>query len=132
MAAPCRYPTTSSIAAEKAESSPKLLKRRGRTVLLTFAMQGWGQVINVGSLLILLLMFNSTGNPPYSAAATGATYRVSYALMLPFLVRHTNHLPPAAGGTQSLPCAGTVTASCVHCTSWSTGGAVLLACVSHA
>ncbi len=47
-----------SIAAEKAESSPKLKERRGRTVILTFAMQGWGQLLNVGTLLILLLIFN--------------------------------------------------------------------------
>lgn len=80
------YPTTSSIASEKAESSDSLRERRGRTVVLTFAMQGWGQFINVSALLILVLIFNSSGNPPYSAAATGAIYRTSYALMFPFLL----------------------------------------------
>ena len=80
------YPTTSSIASEKAESSDSLRERRGRTVVLTFAMQGWGQFVNVSALLILVLIFNSSGNPPYSAAATGAIYRTSYALMFPFLL----------------------------------------------
>ena len=39
-------------------------------------MQGWGQFVNLSVLIVLLLIFNRSGKPPYSHAAAGATWRV--------------------------------------------------------
>ena len=44
-------------------------------------LQGWGQLINIGVLMLGLLAFNSSGNPPYSRAAAGATYRFSFGFI---------------------------------------------------
>ena len=43
-------------------------------------MQGWGQFVNLSVLIVLLLIFNSSGKPPYSHAAAGATWRVRPSL----------------------------------------------------
>lgn len=43
------------------------------------ALQGWGQLINLGVLAVGLLAFNSRGSGPYSHGAAGATYRFSFA-----------------------------------------------------
>ena len=49
----------------------------GRRCDLLF--QGWGQLINLGVLMVGLLAFNSKGSGPYSHGAAGATYRFSFA-----------------------------------------------------
>lgn len=54
---------------------------RGRKVTMAFLMQGWGQLVNQGLLMILLLCFHhGSGNPPYSAVSVQWTFRVSFAL----------------------------------------------------
>lgn len=42
-------------------------------------VQGWGQLVNLGVLMVGLLAFNSKGSGPYSHGAAGATYRFSFA-----------------------------------------------------
>ena len=42
---------------------------------------GWGQFFNQGFLIILLLIFHGTGNPPYTAKSTQWTFRVSFGVM---------------------------------------------------
>lgn len=54
---------------------------RGRNVVLAFLMQGWGQLFNQAVLIILLLIFHHSGNPPYSEVSAQWTYRVSFAIM---------------------------------------------------
>ena len=49
-------------------------------------LQGWGQFLNLAVLMLLLLIFNSSGNPPYSRGAAGATWRVSFALLIPLVL----------------------------------------------
>lgn len=58
------YPVASSSAAERAEADKSLQDRRGETVVLTFSMQGVGNVANVIVLMILLAAFNQNG-PKY-------------------------------------------------------------------
>lgn len=53
---------------------------RGRKVTSAFLMQGWGQFLNQAILIILLLIFHSGGNPPYSVLSTQWTYRVSFGI----------------------------------------------------
>lgn len=54
---------------------------RGRKVVSAFLMQGWGQLLNQGLLIILLLCFHhGSGNNPYSTVSTQWTYRVSFAI----------------------------------------------------
>lgn len=54
---------------------------RGRKVTSAFLMQGWGQLLNQGLLIILLFIFHhGSGSNPYSAVATQWTYRVSFAI----------------------------------------------------
>jgi hypothetical protein len=44
-------------------------------------MQGWGQLLNQGLLIVLLLIFHhGSGDPPYSQVATQWTYRMSFAI----------------------------------------------------
>lgn len=42
---------------------------------------GWGQLLNQGILIILLLIFNGGGNPPYGTVAAQWTFRVSFGFM---------------------------------------------------
>lgn len=80
------YPITATSSMENAVSAGKLSTRedrlhRGRKVTMAFLMQGWGQLVNQGLLMILLLCFHhGSGNPPYSAVATQWTFRISFAL----------------------------------------------------
>lgn len=80
------YPMTATSGMENAVGSGKVSTRedrlhRGRKVTSAFLMQGWGQVLNVGLLIILLLIFNSgTGDPPYYELNVQWTYRVSFAI----------------------------------------------------
>lgn len=53
---------------------------RGRKVTSAFLMQGWGQLLNQGLLIILLLCFHGGGNPPYSYVSAQWTYRVSFGI----------------------------------------------------
>lgn len=53
---------------------------RGRKVTSAFLMQGWGQLLNQGLLIILLLCFHGGGTPPYSQVSAQWTYRVSFGV----------------------------------------------------
>lgn len=59
---------------------------RGRTLILSFLMQGWGQLFNQGLLLVLLTIFHGGADPPYTVVSTQWTYRVSFAIILVFTV----------------------------------------------
>jgi MFS family permease len=79
------YPMTATSGMENAVGSGKVSTKddrlhRGRKVTSAFLMQGWGQFFNQAILIILLLIFNRTGNPPYSKLATQWTYRISFAI----------------------------------------------------
>lgn len=80
------YPITATSSMENAVGAGKLSTRedrlhRGRKVTMAFLMQGWGQLVNQGLLMILLLIFHhGSGNPPYSETAVQSTFRVSFAL----------------------------------------------------
>jgi MFS family permease len=82
------YPMTSTRAMEGqgrgrlASTGDKL--HRGRTVQLSFLMQGWGQLFNQVILIVCLLAFHSQGGPPYKETSTQWTYRVSFLAILPF------------------------------------------------
>lgn len=58
---------------------------RGRRVLLSFLMQGWGQVVNQALLIILMLIFhNRLSDRDYSKSATQWTFRVSFGIIAAF------------------------------------------------
>ncbi|KAF2093072.1 MFS general substrate transporter [Rhizodiscina lignyota] len=83
------YPMTSITAMEgvRGQGTTRADKlHRGRTVTLSFLMQGWGQVINQVVLILCMLVFHGGGNPPYSKLATQWTFRVSFAFIVAFLV----------------------------------------------
>lgn len=63
----------------KSQTDDKL--HRGRNVVLAFLMQGWGQLFNQAVLIVLLLIFHHSGNPPYSKVSAQWTFRVSFAIM---------------------------------------------------
>ncbi|ORY27623.1 major facilitator superfamily domain-containing protein [Naematelia encephala] len=78
------YPMTSTTALESrsvstSQRDDKL--HRGRNVVLAFLMQGWGQLFNLAVLIILLLIFNGGGFPPYSEKTAQWTFRLSFAIM---------------------------------------------------
>lgn len=53
-------------------------------ILVTLQMQGWGQVANQTTLMILLVIFNQNDDrtaPPYSLKTVQLTYRVSFGLI---------------------------------------------------
>lgn len=58
-----------SSTSREAFSISDMSQHRGRSVLLAFLMQGWGQLINQAVLIILLLIFHGGANPPYGTAA---------------------------------------------------------------
>lgn len=80
------YPMTATSGMENAVGSGKISTRedrlhRGRKVTSAFLMQGWGQFLNQGLLILLLLIFHGgNGNPPYSRVTVQWTYRVSFAI----------------------------------------------------
>ncbi|KAK9482203.1 major facilitator superfamily domain-containing protein [Lipomyces starkeyi] len=80
------YPMTATSGMENGVGSGKVSTKqdrlhRGRKVLMAFLMQGWGQFLNQGILILLLLVFHhGSGNPPYSEIATQWTFRVSFAI----------------------------------------------------
>ncbi|CZS89007.1 hypothetical protein WAI453_010435 [Rhynchosporium graminicola] len=79
------YPMTATAAMENATGSGRVSTKedrlhRGRKVTMAFLMQGWGQLFNQAILIILLLIFHSGGNPPYSVLSAQWTFRISFAL----------------------------------------------------
>lgn len=79
------YPMTATAAMENAVGSGKVSTRedrlhRGRKVTTAFLMQGWGQFFNQVILIILLLIFHSGGEPPYTVLSAQWTFRVSFAI----------------------------------------------------
>jgi len=80
------YPMTATSGMENAVGSGRVSSRedrlhRGRKVTSAFLMQGWGQFLNQGLLIILLLIFHhGSGSAPYSTVAAQWTYRVSFAI----------------------------------------------------
>lgn len=80
------YPMTATSGMENAVGSGKVSTRddrlhRGRKVTSAFLMQGWGQLLNVIILILLLLIFHSGhGSPPYDEKVAQWTYRVSFAI----------------------------------------------------
>jgi len=65
------------------------------------AVQGWGQLANLGVLMVGLLAFNSKGSGPYSHGAAGATYRFSFgciAVLIAWMAYYrTWRMKPVAG-----------------------------------
>lgn len=80
------YPMTATSGMENAVGSGKVSTKedrlhRGRKVTSAFLMQGWGQLLNQGLLILLLLIFHhGEGGPPYSKSTAQFTYRVSFAI----------------------------------------------------
>lgn len=54
---------------------------RGRSVSLSFLMQGWGQLANQGALIICLLIFHGSSHAPYTETSTQYTFRVQFGLV---------------------------------------------------
>lgn len=79
------YPMTSTTSMEKFHGRSDRL-HRGRSVLLAFLMQGWGQLLNQLALIVLMLIFNKSLHPPYSEFATQAVFRITFALACVALV----------------------------------------------
>ena len=89
----------STPANERAENTKHLLNRRGETVVCTFSMQGWGNLVNTIVILSLLSMFGQTGSPTayggttakaggkyYDPLALSAVWRLSYFIgLLPII-----------------------------------------------
>ncbi|KAF2831526.1 MFS general substrate transporter [Ophiobolus disseminans] len=79
------YPMTATAGMENAVGSGKVSTKddrlhRGRKVTSAFLMQGWGQFFNQVILIVLLLIFHSGSNPPYSKTVAQWTYRISFAI----------------------------------------------------
>ena len=66
-----------------------------------YSVQGWGQLVNLGVLMVGLLAFNRKGSGPYSHGAAGATYRFSFGfiavLVLWMAYYRTWRMKPARG-----------------------------------
>lgn len=75
------YPMTSTRAMERRDNIASDKLHRGRNVILAFLMQGWGQLVNQGILIVCLLAFHGGGNPPYGEISTQWTFRVSFAFV---------------------------------------------------
>lgn len=73
------YPTASSAANERANSSKDLQKLRGRTVVLVFSNQGLGNLLNTLILLILMAIFHQYG-PKYNQSES-PSYILSHLYM---------------------------------------------------
>jgi len=83
------YPMTSVTAMEgiHGEGEARADKlHRGRSVLLAFLMQGWGQLINQVVLIVALLVFHGGGKPPYGKTSTQYTFRVSFGFISIFFL----------------------------------------------
>lgn len=75
------YPVASTSANERAESSVKLQKRRGETVVLVFSMQGWGNLVNTAVIIAIMAGFHQWSKP-YDNHALEVTWRLSYGIGL--------------------------------------------------
>jgi len=82
------YPMTSTTAMESQEGAQSRAVdqrddklHRGRNVVLAFLMQGWGQMFNQVVLIVLLLIFHGSANPPYGTTSAQWTFRVQFAIM---------------------------------------------------
>ncbi|KAL0027711.1 hypothetical protein WJX79_010856 [Trebouxia sp. C0005] len=75
------YPIASSSAAERAEADKQLQFKRGETVILVFAMQGWGNWFNTMVLVVLLACFHENKSP-YHTSHLNDVWRISYAIGL--------------------------------------------------
>ncbi|KAI3423023.1 hypothetical protein D9Q98_010707 [Chlorella vulgaris] len=72
------YPLAASSASERAEADPKLRKRRGEMVVLTFSQQGWGNFTNTLVILLLLAVQGATGDVSSKEAET--TWRLQFGI----------------------------------------------------
>jgi MFS family permease len=82
------YPMTSITAMEgvRGQGSTKADRlHRGRSVLLAFLMQGWGQLINQAVLIIVMLIFHHSGDPPWGNASTQETFRITFFIAALFI-----------------------------------------------
>ncbi|KAA6426474.1 MAG: proton phosphate symporter [Trebouxia sp. A1-2] len=70
------YPIASSSAAERAEADKQLQFKRGETVILVFAMQGWGNWFNTMVLVVLLACFHENKSP-YHTSHLNDVWRIS-------------------------------------------------------
>jgi MFS family permease len=73
------YPVASSSAAEKAEGSKAMRRRRGERVVLVFSQQGWGNLANTLCIVLLLVMQGATGEEVTERQAS-ITWRVQFAV----------------------------------------------------
>jgi len=81
------YPMTGATTCEVAEPGSREDKlHRGRTVVLAFTMQGWGQFVNIGVLLLSVLVFNGHAGPPYDRVNAGTIWRFSFGFILLFII----------------------------------------------
>ena len=80
------YPMTSTRAMESHGNVSADRMHRGRNVLLAFSMQGWGQLVNQAILIVSLLIFNGSGNPPYGKSSSQWTFRVSFIFVFAITV----------------------------------------------
>jgi len=67
------YPMIATSAMENATGAGKVSTKddrlhRGRKVTMAFLMQVWGQFFNQVILIILMLIFNHSGSPPYGVS----------------------------------------------------------------
>ncbi|DBA76897.1 TPA: hypothetical protein ACH3X1_009498 [Trebouxia sp. C0004] len=81
------YPMTSVTATEASEEDRQYgQQHRGRKGMLAYTMQGWGQFVNLSLLLMFLNIFNHGGKGPYGGGSAGATWRVSFAVLIPVAI----------------------------------------------
>ncbi len=73
------YPMASSSAAERAEGTAEIRQKRGRTVLLVFSQQGWGNFSNVLVIIIVMAITGSTGSI-ISNHDANTVYRVQFSV----------------------------------------------------
>ena len=83
------YPLAASSAAERAEGSVEMRKKRGQTIALTFTQQGWGNWSNTLVILILLACVGATGRDPTDSEAITilhVQFAIALAIILGLLV----------------------------------------------
>ncbi|KAK9839247.1 hypothetical protein WJX81_004005 [Elliptochloris bilobata] len=79
------FPVAAASASERAESEAHLRGLRGRTTVLVFSMQAWGNILNLAVLLFFLAVFRQT-SAPYNPTLLSLTWRLQYGLgLLPIM-----------------------------------------------